>query len=48
MDQPVMQPQPEQPLLEDPISASTLKRLRLVVLVLALLAIAIEPVLHCI
>ena len=40
MDQPVIQPPPEQPLIEDPISASTLKRLRLVVLVLALLAIA--------
>ena len=40
MDQPVMSTQTEQPLLEDPISAGTLKRLRLVVLVLALLAIA--------
>ena len=41
MDQPIMPPQTtEQPVLEDPISKDSLKRLRLVVLVLALLAIA--------
>ena len=40
MDQPIMQSQSEEPLLEDPISAGALKRLRLVVLVFALLAIA--------